>query len=71
MSPYLPELFAFLPTGGAVVNTAPDGKTVGIVLDLDHDDLTGHHLLELDITSAQSLNTALATAITHAKEKTR
>ncbi|UQN30688.1 hypothetical protein [Brachybacterium kimchii] len=68
---YLPELFAWLPDGGAVVNPSVDGKTVGIVLDLEHGDLTGHHFLELDIPSAESLAIGLAAALADAKERNR
>lgn len=68
---YLPELFAWLPDGGAVVTPSADGKSVGIVLDLEHGDLTGHHFLELDIPSAESLASALTAALADAKERNR
>lgn len=59
----VPQLFAFLPDGGAEVGVSDDHTSVAVFVDLDTDDFTGTHFIELSLAEAVNLSTALLGAI--------
>lgn len=59
----VPQLFAFLPDGGAKVGVSEDHASVAVYIDLDTTDLTGTHFIELSDAEAVNLSAALIGAI--------
>lgn len=61
----VPQLFAFLPDGGAKVGVSDDHTSVAVFVDLDthHEDLHGTHFIDLSLAEAVNLSTALLGAI--------